>query len=54
MKFLDEFGGHVVYTHIYFLIRPGQLSPGEYQVLYEDEIPGERKFVARGTLTVRP
>jgi hypothetical protein len=54
VKLLDEFGGHVVYTHIYFLIRPGQLAPGEYQVRYEDAIPGERKFVARGTLTVLP
>lgn len=54
VKLLDEFGGHVVYTHIYFLIRPGQLSPGKYRVRYEDELPGERKFVARGTLAVLP
>ena len=54
VKLLGEFGGHVVYTHIYFLLSPGELSPGQYRVLYEDEIPGERKFAARGTLTVLP
>lgn len=54
VKLLDEFGGHVVYTQFSFVICPGQLSPGEYQVRYEDQIPGERRFVARGTLTVLP
>jgi len=54
VKLLDEYGGHVVYTQIYFVIRPGQLAPGKYQVRYEDEFPGYPMFVAQGTLTVLP
>ena len=53
-KFLDEYGGHSVYKHVYFVIRPGQLSPGEYQVHFEVEFPGYPMFVAEGTLTVLP
>lgn len=51
---LDEFGGHVVYTHFYLLIPPGQLAPGEYRWRYEDELPGYPKFVNQGRLTVLP
>jgi hypothetical protein len=52
--FLDEFGGHVVYTHFYLLIQPGQLPPGQYRWRYEAGVADERPFVSQGLLTVLP